>query len=188
MRQFRQQQFQGTEVLKTYLDKSAFADMLETRNLRTLSNAPEVYADKEIAERVFVITCKISWKAEPFDFGSIRVDFRGLPETWQEAPTQLRDFAPGLRRAVYPCLTTESIPLPTEQPGADDDDLRAFVVWRLGRPGYVWSDEEIERIVHDATRKLPVNAMFALGKESLEKFKGDENNVVLVAATVLTED
>ncbi|MBN2314417.1 MAG: HEAT repeat domain-containing protein [Sedimentisphaerales bacterium] len=82
-------------------------------------------------------------------------------------------------------MSTESIPLLLDHLNSDNDQLRAFIVWRLTRLGYEWSRDRQRELMKDPSWKVRLNAVFALDPDELANALDDENAVVRIITQIL---
>ena len=169
---------QGNEVLEAYLSRSGY-DCLKGFPYSWGEESIRRYCDCEIADNVLKVALAGERKrGEQTVFDG---DWHGGNDLGE---LEWGDWREPLFM-VYPFISDDSVGLLREYLDAERDDLRAFVVWQLGRLGYEFSDEEVGRIVHDTSWKVRVNGVFALGRDRLGEFGDDEDAVVRVAVMAL---
>ena len=88
---------------------------------------------------------------------------------------------------TFAYLGVESIPLLLEHLDSDNDQLRAFIVWRVTSLGYEWPRDQLRELSKDSYWKVRLNALFGLNKDDLAKALDDENAVVRLAALMLSQ-
>jgi len=88
---------------------------------------------------------------------------------------------------TFPYLDSESIPLLLEHLDSDNDQLRAFIVWRVTSLGYEWPGDQLQELLKDEYWKVRLNTLFALDGEDLAKALDDENAVVQIVARMLRQ-
>ncbi|TET64909.1 MAG: hypothetical protein E3J56_16530 [Candidatus Aminicenantes bacterium] len=88
---------------------------------------------------------------------------------------------------IYPYLSEESIPLLLEHLDSDNEQLRAFVVWRLTSLGYEWTSEQLENLLNDDFWKVRLNVLFACNADELEAALDDESGIVRLLAEILSQ-
>jgi hypothetical protein len=89
--------------------------------------------------------------------------------------------------AIFPHLHYESIPLLLEHLDSDNEQLRAFIVWRVTRLGYEWPRERLWELLKDNYWKVRLNALFALDTDDLTKALDDESAIVRIIAQTLRQ-
>lgn len=97
----------------------------------------------------------------------------------------IKDVSHRFLEAIYPHLNEESIPLLLEHLDSNNEQLRAFVVWRLTSLGYEWPRERLDALLKDGCWKVRLNALFAFDADDLKAALDDENGVVRVIAQIL---
>ena len=93
--------------------------------------------------------------------------------------------SPHCLEAVFANLSSESIPLLLDHLDSDNDQLRAFIVWRMTNLGYEWPGEQLQGFLKDEYWKVRLNSLFALDVEDIAKVLNDENAVVRIVARML---
>ena len=88
---------------------------------------------------------------------------------------------------IYTHLSKESVPLLLEHLDSGNEQLRAFVVWRLTSLGYEWTSEQVGTLLKDDYWKVRLNALFAFDADDLEKALDDENGIVRIIAQILSQ-
>jgi len=88
---------------------------------------------------------------------------------------------------VFPHLTAESISLLLEHLGSDNDQLRAFIVWRVTSLGYEWPRHQVRELLKDSYWKVRLNALFACDADDLRRALDDENAFVRIIARMLIQ-
>jgi hypothetical protein len=89
--------------------------------------------------------------------------------------------------SVFVHLNAESIPLLLEYLNSDNEQLRAFLVWRLTSLGYEWPRDRLRVLLKDPYWKVRLNVLFALEPNGLEKALDDQNAVVRIIAQMLRQ-
>ena len=84
-------------------------------------------------------------------------------------------------------MDKESIPLLLKHLDSDNEQLRAFIVWRLTSLGYEWTIEQIGILLKDDNWKVRLNVLFACEEDDLETALDDESGVVRVVAQILSQ-
>jgi HEAT repeat protein len=99
---------------------------------------------------------------------------------WQNSPYCLE--------AVFGHLNAESIPLLLEYLNSDNDQLRAFIVWRLTSLGYEFPSDRLQVLRKDIDWKVRLNTLFVCGPDDLAKALDDESAVVRIVAHMLKSE
>jgi hypothetical protein len=68
-----------------------------------------------------------------------------------------------------------------------NEQLRAFIVWRVTSLGYEWPGEQLDSLRRDGYWKVRMNVLFAFDKNDLAVFAEDENPLVRTVARMLIE-
>ena len=174
----------ATPLVKSYLRRTRFVNLFGDRgqDIRQLA-ALLADGDRELAEEVVVVLA-------------------GLPgeETPPNEPVATSGYTPRMRLArhrdknspyclgaVFAHLSVESIPLLLEHLDSDNDQLRAFIVWRVTSLGYEWPRDRLRELLKDSYWKVRLNALFALDTDDLTNALDDENAVVRIIAQMLRQ-
>ena len=96
-----------------------------------------------------------------------------------------KDMGHRYLEAIFPHLDYESIPLLLEHLDSDNEQLRAFIVWRVTSLGYEWPGDRLGELLKDPHWKVRLNALFALDTDDLEKALDDEKAVIRIIAQML---
>lgn len=176
-----------TDLLKDFLQRRKMAHPYDDNEfLHVLSRA----ADRDLAEWVFNIVAE----SPP-----IRVSYVYLDDIPIGRPVHISEVQKLKRKKqtknnshkylepIYPYLSKESIPILLEHLGSNNEQLRAFVVWRLTSLGYEWPRERLDALLKDECWKVRLNALFACDADELEAALDDENGVVRVIAQILSQ-
>jgi hypothetical protein len=107
--------------------------------------------------------------------------------TREDFKTHRGDISHEYLERVFGHLTAESVPALLEYLGSDNEQLRAFVVWRLTSLGYAWPDEQVAALLADGNWRVRLNALFACDSDDLATAVADENRVVRAIALILAE-
>jgi len=86
---------------------------------------------------------------------------------------------------TFPYLGNESIPMLLMHLGTDNDQLRAFIVWRVTSLGYEWPSDRLRELLKDSYWKVRLNVLFALDTDDLANALDDESAVVRIIAQML---
>jgi len=117
--------------------------------LRPLDNISDLYGNRKLAEMIFTIILSSSHYSESMG-------------AWGIAPYFDSESAGLLRKGL----------------SARDENLRAWCVCQLGRTGYKWHKEELEKLFMDKSWKVRANAVMAGGKESAAVLRDDRHAFV----------
>jgi len=135
-------------------------------------------ADRDVAEQIFLKVAETSPIEDTYDIPigkAISVSDGPLPLLHKDAGHKFLE-------ALFPHLNSESIPLLLEHLDSDNDQLRAFIVWRVTSLGYEWPDDQLQELLKDEYWKVRLNTIFALDADNLAKALDDENAVVRIVA------
>jgi hypothetical protein len=121
--------------------------------LRSLDNIDDLYGDRKLAEMIFTIMLSISHHDNHF-------------RTW----------------GISPYFDSESADLLRKGLSGRNESLRAWCVCQLGKTGYEWHKEELEKLLTDKSWKVRANAMMAGGKESAAVLRDDRHAFVRLVA------
>jgi hypothetical protein len=97
-----------------------------------------------------------------------------------------KNTAPCLQ-AVFTHLSNESVPALLTHLDSDNDQLRAFLAWRLTTLGHKWPRDRLDKLLHDSYWEVRLNTLFALDANDLSKALADENAVVRIIARMLSQ-
>ncbi|MHC4540249.1 MAG: HEAT repeat domain-containing protein [Planctomycetota bacterium] len=172
---------QAATLIKSYLRQTRFVDLSADRG-RAITLLADLLADgdRELAEEVVGALTVLPAAAdepttEPEQQRTIRL-------------TRYRDEnAPHCLEAVFAHLTAESIPLLLEHLDSDNNQLRAFIVWRVTSLGYKWTDEQLAALGQDSYWKVRMNALFASDTDDLATAIEDKNPLVRTVARMLIQ-
>jgi len=169
-------------LLKDYVLRRQLADPFEEMEFLDVLNRA---GDRELAEWVFREVVASPPTAEvPYSPGEIPI---GRPIHVSEVNMKKRrkDISYSFLEPAFPHLGIESIPLLLEHFGSDNDQLRAFIVWRVTSLGYEWPNDKLRELLKDEYWKVRLNTLFALEKDNLAEALDDENAFVRVVARML---
>lgn len=172
----------ATTLIKTYLRQTRFVDLSTDRG-RAIIHLADLLADsdRELAEEVVAALAGLPSAPESSDAPT--------RESEQQRTFRLKRHrdrnAPPCLEAIFAHLTAESIPLLLEHFDSDNEQLRAFIVWRATTLGYEWPSEQLRELLNDPYWKVRLNTLFALDPDGLEKALDDENAVVRIIAQIL---
>jgi len=172
----------AARLLTFYLQQTQFADLAFHRDLEETAEVISRLADDQLAEKVFLRVIASPPVQESYDVPigrALRAD--------EAFPKRREDFSHVFLEAVYASLSDAAVPLLVEHLDADNDQLRAFVVWRLTSLGYEWSAAQLRTLRQDQCWKVRLNLLFADDAELLERARADPNRVVRVVAQALVQ-
>ena len=171
-------------LLKDYILHRQLADPFEEDEF---ADVLQRAGDRELAEWVFQKVAESPPTTEvPYFPDGIPVGRPIRPSEVKEEKRR-KDIAHTYLEAAFPHLTSESIPLLLEHLDSDNDQLRAFVVWRMTSLGYQWTDEQLAAIRQDSYWKVRLNAFFALDRDDLATAIEDESPLVRVVVRMLVQ-
>ncbi|MFC1739525.1 hypothetical protein ACFL1G_10840 [Planctomycetota bacterium] len=173
---------EGTVVLKAYLNKTDYADIYSDQHIYKMEKALSIYADAEIAERVFQITCQNKLTKKSF-LSSITSN---TDNEFAQELAKSYDSAPDLRKIVAPYLTEQSIPLLKEQLNHEDENIRAFCVWQLAKLDYKWTSDELEQLLSDESWKVRANTLVAADEKHANAILNDQDPFVRTVVQLVT--
>jgi hypothetical protein len=175
---------EATSILKSYLRQTKFVDFFGDRE-RDLSHVVALLkdGDRELAEEVFSVLAGLPTSSESSEINA--------GESADQRDQRLRRYrnrnSAACLEAISAYLNIESIPLLLEHLDSDNDQLRAFIVWRVTSLGYEWTDEQLAGLRQDSFWKVRMNALFAFNRDDLALFNEDENPLVQIIARILID-
>lgn len=173
-----------TGLLKGFLQRRHLADPFdEVEFIDVFERA----GDRELTEWVFQEVADSPPTVEVSHFpDGIPI---GRPINIYEVKREKRREDIGYRylEAAFPHLSTESIPLLLGHLDSDNDQLRAFIVWRVTSLGYEWPDEQLAALQKDSYWKVRLNALFACDVDDSAAALDDQSSVVRIIAQMLTQ-
>jgi hypothetical protein len=173
---------EATALLKSYLRQTKFVDFFGDRG-RDLSHIVALLkdGDRELAEEVVAVLAGLPTSTETLEINA--------GESADQRDQRLRQYrdrnSAACLESISVHLSGESIPLLLEHLDSDNDQLRAFIVWRVMSLGYEWSDEQLESLRRDSFWKVRMNALFAHDIDDLKAFAEDENPLIRTVAQML---
>jgi len=173
-----------TALLKGFLQSRHLADPFEEVEFVDVF---ERAGDRELAEWVFQEVADSPPTVEVSHFpGGIPI---GRPIHISEVKREKRREDIGYRylEAAFPHLSAESVPLLLGHLDSDNDQLRAFIVWRVTSLGYEWPDEQLAALQKDSYWKVRLNVLFACDADDLVTALDDQSSVVRTVAQMLTQ-
>ncbi|MFH1719696.1 MAG: hypothetical protein ABIF19_20280 [Planctomycetota bacterium] len=174
----------ATNLLKHYLRQTQFVDLFTDRR-RDIAQLTALLAggDRELAEEVVVVLAGLPSVTESAD-----APFAESEEQRTMRLTRYRDRnSSRCLDAVFAHLGTGSMRLLLEHLDSGNEQLRAFVVWRVTSLGYNWSDEQLAAMQKDSYWKVRLNALFACDPDQLTTALEDQSAVVRVVAQMLIQ-
>jgi len=174
-----------TELLKEYMRRRRFNypfDHLEFLDVFSIAG------DRELAEWIFRNVAESHPAVQVTEYPDLvptlsPIDISDVKK--MRKVKKSKDMTDRYLDPTFPHLNSESIPLLLEHLGSDNDQLRAFIVWRLTSLGYAWSGDQLQGLLKDDYWKVRLNTLFALDKDNLAKAFDDENAVVRIVARIL---
>ena len=176
-----------TKLVKSYLRQTRYVDLFGDRGW-DLEQVTSLLADgdRELAEEIV---------------GALAQSL--IPSSTEETPEESNTESihphslrlmryrhtnsPPCLESVFTHLSAESIPLLLEYLNSDNEQLRAFIVWRLTSLDYEWSEGRLRRLLNDPYWKVRLNALFAVDPDELAIALDDENAVVRIIAQILRQ-
>jgi hypothetical protein len=175
---------QAAALIKSYLRQTQFVDLFADRG-SAIARLADLLADgdRELAEEVVAALAGLPNASESAEEPSGESDQQRTIRL-----TRHRDRnAPPCLEAVSAHLGRESVPLLLKHLESSNDQLRAFIVWRLTSLGYKWSREQLLALQKDSFWKVRVNAPFALDADGLTNALDDQSAVVRTIAQMLVQ-
>ena len=178
---------QVTALLKEYIHHRRMSDPFnEIELLDVFARA----GDRELAEWIFRSVAESRPTVQVSDYPDLvptlqPINISDLKGTRVVERTE--DRTDRYLEPTFPYLGPESIPLLLEHLDSDNDQLRAFVVWRMTSLGYQWTDEQLAAIRQDSYWKVRLNALFALDRDDLATAIEDESPLVRVVVRMLIQ-
>lgn len=175
---------EATELTKSYLRQTRFVDFFADRG-RDIAHLTGLLAngDRELAEEVVAVLAGLPSVTEQPAISA--------GESMDQRDARLRRYrgknSAVCLDAVFAHLGVESIPLLLEHLDSDNDQLRAFVVWRVTSLGYEWSEEQLAQLRQDKYWKVRLNALFACDIDDLTTSVEDENPLIRTVARLLVD-
>lgn len=183
----------ATTVFKAYAMHGQMAGQLMVHEATDLLHR---VGDSELAEWVFLKVADSSPPMEVLDLpsGMPLGDLpSGMPLGFPFTPS---DASPSKRRkdvshryleSVFPHFIEESIPFLLEHLGSDNDQLRAFIVWRVSSLAHAWTGEQLSRLKQDSYWKVRLNSLFAVDRQGLVDLTEDERPLIRTVAQILLD-
>jgi len=164
-------------LLKEYVKRSQVSDPFEeTEFLDILGRA----GDRALAEWVLQKVAASPPSKEVRDIPVGRII--NIAEDFE---THREDTSYEYLEAAFAHLTTESMPLLLAHLDSDNEQLRAFVVWRLTSLEHDWPKEQVHTLLADSNWKIRLNTLFACDPEDLATAITDNNSIVRAVAHIL---
>jgi hypothetical protein len=171
-------------LLKEYVMSRKLADpFVEDEFADVLKRA----GDMELAEWVFQKVAELPPTVQVSDYPD------GIPIGRSFKPSEVRvtkrteNNSDHYLQPAFPYLGVDSIALLLEYLDSDNDQLRAFIVWRVTSLGYEWSEGQLVALRRDSFWKVRMNALFAFDRDDLAAFAEDENPLVRTVARILID-
>jgi hypothetical protein len=172
---------QAEALFKSYFLQTQIINLVDEQDLDMLAELIEKLSDRELAELILETVIESPPVEESYDIPVGRTV--SVFET--KLQKHIKDVSHRFLEAIYPHLNEESIPLLLEHLDSNNEQLRAFVVWRLTSLGYEWPRERLDALLKDGCWKVRLNALFAFDADDLKAALDDENGVVRVIAQIL---
>jgi hypothetical protein len=176
---------QVTALLKDYLQRLRLADPFDqTEFLDVFYRA----GDRELAEWVFQKVAESRPSVQVSDYPDLIPTFEPTNISDVKGTRVIKrskDLTDRYLEPTFPYIGFELIPLLLEHLDSDNDQLRAFIVWRLTSLGYQWPREQIAALRKDSYWKVRLNVLFALDADELAMALDDQSAVVRVVAQML---
>lgn len=168
-------------LFKSYCQRTEFADLYTKSDFDEFASLIVMMADRDLAEQIFLKVAETSPIEETYDIPI------GKAINVSDGPLPLlrKDTGHKFLEALFSHLGIESIPLLLEHLDSDNDQLRAFIVWRVTSLGYEWPSDQLQRLLKDNYWKVRLNTLFALDVDNLAKALDDENVIVRLVARML---
>jgi len=148
----------ATNLLKHYLRQTQFVDLFTDRR-RDMNHLSALLSegDRELSEEVVGALAGLPSVTESAD-----APFAESEEQRTMRLTRYRDRnSSRCLDAVFAHLGTGSMRVLLEHLDSGNEQLRAFVAWRVTSLGYDWSDEQLAALLKDSYWKVRLNALFA---------------------------
>ena len=168
-------------LFKSYCQRTEFVDLYGKSDFDEFAALIEMLADRDLAEQIFLKVAETPPIEEKYDIPIGKIIYIS------DGPLPLLRKNAGHKflEALFTHLNSESIPLLLEHLDSDNDQLRAFIVWRVTSLGYEWPGDQLQELLKDEYWKVRLNTLFALDKDNLAKAFDDENAVVRIVARIL---
>ena len=174
-----------TELLKEYMRRWRFNYPFD--DLEFL-DAFSMAGDRELAEWIFRNVAESHPAVQITEYPDLvptlsPIDISDVKK--MRKVTKSKDMTDRYLGPTFPYLSAESIPLLLGHLDSDNDQLRAFIVWRVTSLGYEWSEEQLAALRQDSFWKVRMNALFAHDIDDLKTFAEDENPLIRTVAQML---
>jgi len=176
-----------TELLKEYMRRRRFnypLDHLEFLDVFSMAG------DRELAEWIFRNVAETHPTVEVTEYPDLVPTLSPINISEVKKMRRIKrskDMTDRYLQPTFPYLGTESIPLLLEHLDSENDQLRAFIVWRVTSLGYEWSQEQLAALRRDSFWKVRMNALFAFERDGIAAFVEDENPLVRAVARILID-
>ena len=176
-----------TELLKEYMRRRRFNypfDQLEFLDVFSMAG------DRELAEWIFRNVAESHPAVQVTEYPDLvptlsPIDISDVKK--MRKVKRSKDMTDRYLEPTFPYLSVESIPLLLEHLDSDNEQLRAFIVWRVTSLGYEWSEEQLAALRQDNFWKVRMNALFACDRDDLTTSVEDENPLVRTVASLLID-
>jgi hypothetical protein len=173
-------------LLKSYLRQTDFFDLYGAWEWNDLTEFASTLtdADRELAEEVIEAIARPLAPAQATEAPASKTAL-----AIEESLTRHRiGNSPWCLEALFSQLGPESIPLLSRHLHSDNDQLRAFAVYRLTSLGHELPSEQAHDLLKDSSWKVRLNALFACAGDDLRTALADESAVVRAVAQVLLDE
>lgn len=176
-----------TELLKEYMRRRRFPYPLD--HLEFL-DAFAIAGDRELAEWLFQNVAESYPTMQVTEYPDLVPTLSPIDISDVKKMRRIKrseDMSDRYLEPTFLYLGVESIPLLLGYLGSENEQLRAFVVWRVTSLGYEWTDEQLAALRRDLYWKVRMNAIFAHDRDELATFVEDDNPLVRTVARILIE-
>jgi hypothetical protein len=173
---------QVTTLLKEYIQRRQLTYPFDRREFLDVFIRA---GDRELAEWIFQSVAESRPTIQVSDYPDIVPTLRPVNISDLKSTRVIKrseNISDRYLEPIFPYMGIESIPLLLEHLDSDNEELRAFIVWRLTSLGYEWSDEKIQMLQKDSDWRICVNALFAVDVEDLAEALNDESAIVRIIA------
>ena len=171
----------AAKFVKSYLRQTRYVDFFGDR-WRDIGQLAALLADGdgELAEEVVVALTGLPVEEKSPNVSAVKSGYK----LGMRLARYREKNSPHCLEAVFTNLSADSIPMLLEHLDSDNDQLRAFIVWRVTSLGYEWPGDQLQGLLKDDYWKVRLNTIFALDEEYLMKALDDENAVVRIVARI----
>jgi len=176
-----------TELLKDYMRRKRFNypfDDLQFLDVFSMAG------DRELAEWIFRNVAESHPAVQVTEYPDLVPTLSPIDISDAKRMRKVKrskDMTDRYLEPTFPYLGMESIPLLLEHLDSENDQLRAFIVWRVTSLGYEWSWEQLAALRRDSFWKVRMNALFACDRDDLTTSVEDENPLIRTVARLLID-